>query len=167
MRIAIVSDTHGNWPIVAEAIREIGGVDYLMFLGDYASDGRSLEKTLHVPSFLVRGNCDSDISEVEEQVIELGDWRFFLTHGHRYRVKQTLQSLYYRGMELQADFVLYGHTHQALYEEREITMINPGAVDEWNLRFENASWGLLTLPDKKSGKILKKYEKKLAKRNRT
>lgn len=75
-------------------------------------------------------------------------------------MKQTLQPLYYRGLELQADFVLYGHTHQAVYEEGEVTLINPGAVSGLNLRMDNASWGLLTLSEKKSENIFRKYEKK-------
>ena len=160
MKIVIVSDTHGNWPVAAEAIRAEGSIDYLIFLGDYASDGRQLEKALQVPSFIVRGNCDTFSDELEEQLIELGEWRFFICHGHRYNVKQTLQPLYYRGLELQADFVLYGHTHQAVYEEGEVTLINPGAVCGVNLRMDNASWGLLTLSEKKSENIFRKYEKK-------
>ncbi len=161
MRIAIVSDTHGNWPLVAEAIRAEGKIDYLMFLGDYASDGRQLEKALQIPAFVVRGNCDDVFEEPEEQCIELGEWRFLICHGHRYQVKQTLQSIYYHGLEQQVDFVLYGHTHQAFYgEEGDITLINPGAIDKRKLLSDTASWGLLTVSDKKSENIFKKYEKK-------
>lgn len=160
MKIAIVSDTHGNWPVVAEAIRAEGEIDYLMFLGDYAGDGHQLEKTLQVPAYIVCGNCDGFCSDAEEQLIELGGWRFFICHGHRYNAKQTLQALYYRGLEQQADFVLYGHTHQAVYEEGAVTLINPGAVSSMNLRFDTASWGLLTLSDKKSENFFRKYEKK-------
>ena len=159
MRIAIVSDTHGNWPVVAEAVKAAGGADYLMFLGDYASDGRQLEQALQIPAWIVRGNCDDYSSEPEEQIVELGEWRFLICHGHRYNVKQTLQPVYYRGQEAGVDFVLYGHTHQAVYEEGDVTLINPGAVHDMNLRFQTASWGLLTLSEKKSEKFFKKYEK--------
>lgn len=164
MRIAIVSDTHGNWQVAAEAIRETirkeGAIDCLMFLGDYAGDGRQLEKALQIPAYIVRGNCDGFCDETEEQVIELGEWRFLICHGHRYQVKQTLQHMYYRGLELQVDFVLYGHTHQAVYEEDDVTLINPGAVSDMNLRFDTASWGLLTLSEKKSENFFRKYEKR-------
>ena len=49
MKIVIVSDTHGNWPVAAEAIRAEGSIDYLIFLGDYASDGRQLETVTPFP----------------------------------------------------------------------------------------------------------------------
>lgn len=164
LRIAIVSDTHDNWKVALESIKENiraeGAIDYLVMLGDYASDGRMLEKELEIPAYIVRGNCDGFSGEAEEQVFELGGWRFFICHGHRYQVKSTYQSVYYRGQELAADFVLFGHTHQAMYEEGEVTLINPGAVSDWNLRFNSASWGLLTLSEKKSEKFFRKYEKK-------
>ena len=164
IRIAIVSDTHDNWQVAAESIKENikaeGAIDCLVMLGDYAGDGRQLERALQVPAYIVRGNCDGFSNEAEEQVFELGGWRFFICHGHRYQVKSTYQPVYYRGLELAADFVLFGHTHQAMYEEWDVTLINPGSVSSLNLRFDSASWGLLTLSEKKSENFFRKYEKK-------
>ncbi len=149
MRLAIVSDTHGNWPLAARAIKQEGELDALIFLGDHASDGQQLAKALQLPVYLVRGNCDSADQGPEEQLVELGGWRLLLCHGHRYGVKQGLQRLYYRGLEQQVDFVLFGHTHQAVCEEGDVTLINPGSVSELNVLRDTASWGLLTLSDKK------------------
>ena len=58
------------------------------------------------------------------------------------------------------DFVLFGHTHQAVYEEGEVVFINPGSVSPLNVALNTASWGLLTLSDKKDENFFKKYEKK-------
>lgn len=160
MKIAVVSDTHGNWLPVKEAIEAAGGVDYLMFLGDYASDGRQLEEHLQIPAYIVRGNCDEFADEPEEQLVELNGWRFLLCHGHRYQVKHNLQQLYFRGLEQQADFVLFGHTHQFLYEEGEVTLLNPGSASQFNIALNADSWVLLTLSGKKDEKFFKKYEKK-------
>lgn len=55
MKIAVVSDTHGNWLPVKEAIEAAGGVDYLMFLGDHASDGRQLGKIIADPCLYCAG----------------------------------------------------------------------------------------------------------------
>lgn len=159
MRIAVVSDTHGNWPMVVDAIAKEGIVDCLIFLGDHAADGRQLQKKLQIPAYIVRGNCDLDDTP-EELLVELLGWRLLLCHGHRYQVKNGLQKLYYRGLEQQADLVLFGHTHEAYLEEGEVTLINPGSVSERNLRWNRASWGLLTLSEKGTEKNSKKYEKK-------
>ena len=160
MKIAVVSDTHGNWLPVKEAIEAAGGVDYLMFLGDHASDGRQLEKTLQIPAYIVRGNCDDFSDGLEEQLVELDGWRFLLCHGHRYQVKDNLQRIYFRGLEQQVDFVLFGHTHQFLYEEGDVTLLNPGSASRMNMVLNADSWVLLTLSAKKEKNFLKKYEKK-------
>lgn len=160
MKLAIVSDTHGNWPLVRDAIRREADVDYLLFLGDHASDGRQLQQALGIPAFIVRGNCDACEDAPEEQLVELGGWKLLICHGHRYHVKQNLQSIYYRGLEAGADIVLFGHTHQAIYEAGAVTLINPGSVSSRNLALDTASWGLLTLSDKKEENFFIKYEKK-------
>ena len=38
-KIAIVSDTHGNWQQAVREIQQAQGVTHLVFLGDYAKDG--------------------------------------------------------------------------------------------------------------------------------
>ena len=163
-KIAIVSDTHGNWQRALEEIKKESGITHFVFLGDHARDGEQLAKALGVPAYVVRGNCDNSSDGVEEQIITLGDWRILICHGHRYQVKQTLQSIYYRGVELGVEFVLYGHTHIAMYEPGEVTLINPGSMSEGNMLMRNASWGVLTLPfekpEEKNENFFGKYEKK-------
>ncbi len=140
MRIAIVSDTHGNWVPAVESIRQAGSADSLMFLGDVVSDGRQMAQALGIPAYLVQGNCDEyGESAPEELLVELGGWKLLLCHGHRYQVKRNLQTIFYRGLEQQVDFVLFGHTHQALYEEGAVTLINPGAISPFHLKLNKAS----------------------------
>lgn len=169
--IAIVSDTHGNWHKAVEELQKEmqSGVDitHLVFLGDHAEDGAEMAKVLEVPGYIVRGNCDYGAAAgqfPEEQIISIGDWRLFICHGHRYQVKQTLQNIYYRGLELGVDYVLYGHTHIAVYEPGMVTLINPGSMSEGNILMKSASWGLLTLPvekpEEKNENFFGKYEKK-------
>ena len=163
-KIAIVSDTHGNWKKALEEMRKETGITHFVFLGDHAKDGEAIAGMLDIPSYIVRGNCDYSSDGVEEQVIQIGDWRFLICHGHRYQVKETLQTIYYRGLELGVDFVLYGHTHIAVYEPDTVTLINPGSMSEGNILMRNASWGLLTLPveklKEKNENFFGKYEKK-------
>ncbi len=159
-KIAIVSDTHGNWQMAAGEIKKESGITHLIFLGDHADDGLLLAGALQIPAYIVRGNCDAVKDAEEEQIVALGDWRLLICHGHRYQVKQQLQTIYYRGLELGVDYVLYGHTHIAMYEPGEVTLINPGSMSDSNRMLKTASWGLLTLPAEKNEKNLGKYEKK-------
>ena len=57
--------------------------------------------------------------------------KFFLTHGHRYSVKDGILKLKYKALETGADIVLYGHTHIAKIDYEEgIWYINPGSAAE-------------------------------------
>ena len=159
-KLAVVSDTHGNWQKTVEALQFEQRLTHLIFLGDHASDGQKIAECLKLPAYIVRGNCDSTEDAPEELIVALGDWRLLICHGHRYHVKQTLQSVYYRGLELGVDAVLYGHTHRAIYESGDVILINPGSMSRNERGGNLASWGILTLPAKKFEKNLLKYEKK-------
>ena len=159
-KLAIVSDTHGNWQRAVCEIQQEKDLTHLIFLGDHAKDGEAIAQALAIPGYIVRGNCDNTEDGAEEQIISLGNWRIMICHGHRYQVKQTLQNLYYRGQELAVDYVLYGHTHIAVYEPDRVTLINPGAMNTSAFLMKTASWGILTLPAEKNENFFGKYEKK-------
>ena len=40
-KIAIVSDTHGNWKKALEEMRKETGITHFVFLGDHAKDGEA------------------------------------------------------------------------------------------------------------------------------
>lgn len=158
MRIAIVSDTHGQWQNVLHAI-EPYDVDYLFFLGDHAADGRQLAETLQIPALIVKGNCDGMDPAPAEIRQQIGGVSFLLCHGDWYRVKDSLDALYYHGAENQAEVICFGHSHVPVYVPGDITMINPGSASRPRMFDELPSWGLLELEEEAMKKI-KKYEKK-------
>ena len=120
MRILIISDLHGKKDDLKHLIKEI---DLLMVLGDCCC---SLEE-LNVPKWIVRGNCDANFYPLEIVDNYLGK-RFFLTHGHHYNVKETLNKIYYKSLEVASDYTLFGHTHIPFYSyESGIYFINPGS----------------------------------------
>ena len=161
MKIAIVSDTHGSWQSVREALQAEEGLEQLFFLGDMAADGQKLAKALGLSAYIVRGNCDGWVPEPAELTVNVGGVDVLLCHGDHYQVKTTLTPLYLRGQELGVDIVCFGHTHQPVYEEGEVTLINPGSASRPHLLDESPSWGLLELTDDPlSGKKVKKYIKK-------
>ena len=64
----------------------------------------------------VCGNCDREPVNPEVQQLTLDGVKFFLTHGHRYSVKYTLDALLNAAYFAGADMVLFGHTHRAVSE---------------------------------------------------
>ncbi|MEN6471787.1 MAG: metallophosphoesterase [Clostridiaceae bacterium] len=128
MNVGVISDTHGNGGALRRALAALPQMDAWIHLGDYASDSRVLEAA-GVPVYAVRGNCDGDARIEAERVITLGGARLFLTHGHRYGVKQSTGAVFYRAEELMCAAVLFGHTHIPLVEAQgSVLGVNPGSA---------------------------------------
>ncbi|MCF6092632.1 metallophosphoesterase [Microaerobacter geothermalis] len=78
---------------------------------------------------LVRGNCDTDDSIPDEKIITWFGFRIFITHGHLYQVKSGFTKLFYRAKELDADVVMFGHSHfPVCFQEKGVLFINPGSL---------------------------------------
>lgn len=110
MNILVVSDTHGRADRLTEALdRTRPGV--LLFLGDGLRDLARIEPgTVTVRA--VRGNCDFYGAEIPATRMEIfGKYRIFLTHGHHFGVKSSIDPLVGVAAKEGADALLYGHTH--------------------------------------------------------
>ncbi len=129
MRIAVISDTHGNNKEIIEMLLEIEKPDILFHLGDYVTDGVAISKALGFENIIVKGNGDYFHTEYnEDEFVEIRGKKFLLTHGHKYNVQNGLTTLYYKGLELGADIVLFGHTHIPIIEKIEdMVIMNPGS----------------------------------------
>jgi len=125
MKILVFSDSHG----VAEPMAEIARAEtpaMALHLGDCVSDADSLARV--TPLECVRGNCDRFCDEPDYRLLEIGGHRIFMTHGHRYGVKFSLEKLLLTASLSGADIVLFGHTHRPLCEEADgLRVINPGS----------------------------------------
>lgn len=132
MRIVVVSDTHTFIDKAVNAIKKLKDIDLIIHLGDYVRDAQRIKEQLNIDMICVRGNGDSLETDVEEdKIIEVENKKIFLTHGHNYGVYTTLNDIFYKGKQLNADVVLYGHTHIALIVEHEdILILNPGSPEE-------------------------------------
>ncbi len=131
MNIAIVSDTHGNLDDVKKFLDKVRAFDYVIHLGDYASDGLYLKKYFNGRFIGVRGNCDFNTYFPDEVVTNIGEKRFFITHGHRYNVKMNLLNLKFKAISENADITLFGHTHQIFKEKvNHMIYINPGSLSQ-------------------------------------
>ena len=129
MLIAVVSDTHRVTKYIDLAKQLIKDADVLIHLGDNIDDVDVLKSGFKGEVYAVAGNCDYSAKYPKEALIEVNRKKIFFTHGDLYGVKNSINNIYYRGKELDADIVLFGHTHQQIIEhEKGIVLMNPGSV---------------------------------------
>ena len=138
MKIAVLSDTHGDeqnvrW-LLEQVWKDSGPIDAYLHLGDGVYDFNRLQQFIraHDPSamlFAVRGNCDIGVNdEPETRVVRLGGVGLFMSHGHRYYVKQTYDYIDRAAQERGCAVALFGHTHVQTMEMRSVLLLNPGSA---------------------------------------
>ena len=76
----------------------------------------------------VKGNNDYGTDDPEMRVVCYGNVQFFMTHGHRYHVKESYMYLDYAARENGCKVALFGHTHCPAMEQGEILLLNPGST---------------------------------------
>ncbi|MDI6707044.1 MAG: metallophosphoesterase [Bacillota bacterium] len=150
MRIGILSDSHGDKKNIVKALQEMGKVDFLFHLGDYAKDAEYIKDFYKGEIIAVHGNCDHFTglgSYPPEVLLTIEGKNVFATHGHRYRVKDGLNTLYYRGKEIEADIILFGHTHcSKIIKIDEMVMMNPGSVSSSRNK-SRSTYGIIEITD--------------------
>lgn len=140
MQIIIFSDIHVSEDLVLSVLKKHANeAKALIFCGD----GLELMQALNpgLPLYAVKGNCDRGNAPLSIE-FQLSGFRFFLTHGHVYQVKNGLNLLKQRTFKHAFDFVLFGHTHVPYLETiKDSVFFNPGALCDYR-------YGLLTLFEK-------------------
>ena len=130
LKILVISDTHNTISYAVSLIEKLNP-DYVLHLGDMCDDCHRLEDMFPRKLIVsVKGNNDFfDKSYPLERFFELEGKKIFMCHGHKYNVKSSLLALSYKGREMGADIILYGHTHSSHLEENCGTVImNPGSA---------------------------------------
>ncbi len=145
MHVGVISDTHGSISMAVQAIRQMGEIDALIHAGDLYSDALRISHVIKVPVYAVPGNCDILNKGPTELIITLEGSKILITHGHFYKVKNTLQLLYYRAQELDAQIVVFGHTHIPVHiSENNVHLFNPGSTSRPPANIK-ASYGILDI----------------------
>jgi putative phosphoesterase len=149
VRVAVISDTHGDLHNLGKAKALLGSVDWLLHAGDYIRDAAPTARLLGVPPERVRavvGNCDYHLIEPALEIIELEGVRLLLTHGHHFGVKHTLDRIYYKAVESKARVAVFGHSHVAISaEDSGVLLFNPGSLSQPRHPADPPSCGLLEL----------------------
>lgn len=128
VKILVVSDSHGARQALLRLKEQYEHeVDAMIHCGDseLQSNDQALQNFIYV-----KGNCDFDAQFSNESVRDFGGYRFFITHGHLYNVRMTLQNLSYKAEEVGANIVLFGHTHYVGSElgTDHVLYVNPGSI---------------------------------------
>ena len=154
MTLLLLSDSHGKSDRMTEAIARVRP-DALLFAGDGLRDLTRVD--IPCPFWTVTGNCDvstlplvvgdTALEARDEELISIGGIRILLMHGHRYAVKHTLTVAVSRAAELQADVLVFGHTHTpteltlhpdnawGIPLEKPLTVVNPGSLGDYSASF--------------------------------
>jgi putative phosphoesterase len=133
----IVSDSHGRTDGIGRLLAQIDRPDLILHLGDHQDPVAEIELEFECPVLGVAGNCDHGFSISPlpaERLIVIAGFRIFMTHGHRYQVKQGLDHLVHTAVKppFSADLICFGHTHHQLDLEkfvagRYVRLLNPGS----------------------------------------
>ncbi len=135
MKAIIVSDTHGLEAILNEVSERHSDADLLIHCGD----SELTKAHANLSNFkVVKGNVDFPSAGFPDQlVVEAGDIKWLIVHGHQDGVHRGLLNLNYKAEELDAKLICFGHTHMAsatLYKDR--IFINPGSLNSPRDRVE-------------------------------
>ncbi|WP_042345486.1 YfcE family phosphodiesterase [Bacillus massiliigorillae] len=128
MKILVVSDSHGQTKDLLMLKEKYENETVAMF---HCGDSELNSNDPALKNFIyVKGNCDYGQDFVTEQVKDVAGFCFFITHGHLYNIKMTLQNLSYKAEEVQANIVLFGHSHSAgsMLGTDGVLYINPGSI---------------------------------------
>lgn len=145
MKVAVFSDTHSNNELMLETVRRCRP-DAAIHLGDHDRDAVELRHGFPgLPVYSVCGNCDLMPLAPEKDVVQLGPVKAFITHGHLYNVNYgRVDSLVYAAQEAGAQLAMFGHTHQAYYEQiGGVQVLNPGTAG----RGRELTWALVEIFD--------------------
>lgn len=146
MKIVVFSDSHGDTNSMSTIIiRE--KPDMIIHLGDYLRDAEKLHLLFpKIQLEYIRGNTDFKEDYLSENHLLIGEKLFFITHGHKYNVKWNKKDIKQKGIDDNADVVLFGHTHEPyLKNNKGIWVMNPGSIGQKFIRKTSATYGIIEL----------------------
>ena len=128
MKISILSDTHGVKECIDKAIPYLKECDLIIHAGDNFADSKYIYSMTKVGIMAVKGNCDFDNVE-DELLFDIEEKLIFLCHGDKYDVKYGLDKIEAKAKSVEADIVIFGHSHTPLnFEKDNILYLNPGST---------------------------------------
>ncbi|MCD4651896.1 MAG: metallophosphoesterase family protein [Candidatus Cloacimonetes bacterium] len=127
--------------LLEQALRRESDCEYIFHLGDNYEDMDKFpalvagKTVIRVPGIFHAGYRDGSLAKVQR--VEIGGWRFLLTHD-----VQDVSSLE------EVDIILHGHTHYAdCVKVQDVYLLNPGHLKSAKDRGYNASYAVVRADD--------------------
>ncbi|MDO5047409.1 MAG: metallophosphoesterase [Anaerococcus sp.] len=128
MKILVTSDTHGMYDDISDYILSHEDIDLVIHAGDGVEDVKYIGYETGIKYYVVKGNNDYFEKAPLEEVIDIGDKKIFLTHGHKYDVYFTFEKIIKKAKSLGCDIGIFGHIHQYINEYKDgILLLNPSS----------------------------------------
>lgn len=158
MKIVILSDTHGDLYSMTDVLEAEEPYDMVIHCGDICGVYDRLRDKVNTTLHVVAGNMDYDPDMERVKLIDIGNYKALITHGHRYIVHGDLSSLFYLAAENHADIVFFGHTHVPMIKEMgPVTFVNPGSLVQPRQHDRRPSYAIGIIEDGKPPKFDIKY----------
>lgn len=158
MKILIVSDTHGKLRNFDAVLEQEKQVDMLLHLGDVDHDDDYMEAVLDCPVHIIAGNNDFFSGLPHEEMLQIGKYQVFMTHGHNYYVSAHTRRLKEAARSRGADIVMYGHTHKPDIDTSEdVIAINPGSLSYPRQGGGRATYIIMEVSDDGDAEFTLKY----------
>ncbi len=129
MKILILSDSHGNMPVLKKILAKEMPCDYIIHCGDGVDDVRHCD-TRNAATLLVAGNMDIGKTNgyARRIITSVGGFKLFITHGDIQRAHQDYVELCEEGRQNMCVAVIFGHTHRPFIGLENPMLFNPGAA---------------------------------------
>ena len=129
MLIGVLGDSHEQVKDIDKCIKKLNNVNIIIHTGDMLTDAQYITRKYNIPVLGVRGNCDPYNVGEEEILYTVSNYNILICHGHNYGVKSSLNRILLRGKNVNANIIIFGHTHIPYYEEVDsIHLLNPGSL---------------------------------------
>ena len=161
--IGLVADTHlvRPRPLPAPLVEGLASCDVIFHAGDISRLWVLDRLEAIAPVYAVYGNNDDgDPALIRmlpfERYFRCGPHRIGLIHGHHHAGAARVTARQYVSDRMRGlvDWVVYGHSHRPVIEERDgLWMVNPGSPTQprWAPR---ATWGTLQIGDEVRARLV-------------
>ena len=125
MKYLIVSDSHGMTEEMLNLFSKYPNYTKI-HLGDFCIDNEILDNENVI---YVKGNCD--FYGEKEIILDTQNGKMLITHGDLYHVKRRIDTIYYKALECECKYILFGHTHTPVIDKiNDIYFLNPGSLKD-------------------------------------